>query len=251
MIAWNRGWKQWRGAGRRYTRPNGVHINFWRTFSGYIIAKASRNYQPWDIFQSRLRLFGPIEPEIEWIVCTTVTANAITSLSPARGTTHPPRCITIVNSIWIAARLDRTVNYVRMTVRLARICSVDPFEGIAIDWLCILSHSFFPSIAHALSANQKLWEFMRNHHGSFYLLVRFLFRGLFYRTRLEADAFSVASPATLVLIKTKNGHRNLWPLRSFTLPPLAFSFSFPPSLNPSIPRPPIYSRCCAVGSFSC
>lgn len=111
-----------------------------RTFSNCIIAKASRNYRPWDIFQSRLRLSGPIEPEIKWIVCTT----AVTSLSPARRATHPPRCITmIVNSIWIVAKLDKTVNYARMTVRLARICSVDPFERIAIDWLRVLPHSFF------------------------------------------------------------------------------------------------------------
>lgn len=36
-----------------------------RTFSECIIAKAGRNYRPWDIFQSRLRLPGPIGPEIE------------------------------------------------------------------------------------------------------------------------------------------------------------------------------------------
>lgn len=87
-----------------------------------------------------------------------------------------------------------------MTVRLARICSVDPFERIAIDWLFILFHSFFPLdsaciIGRLKRSKTESFEFIRNHRGSCLLLVRFLFRGLFYRTRHEADAFSVIRDA--------------------------------------------------------
>lgn len=74
----NRRWKQWPDAlsrvaprrVRRYTRHTYKFLAARRTFSECIIAKAGRNYRPWDIFQSRLRLSGPIGPEIEWIACT-------------------------------------------------------------------------------------------------------------------------------------------------------------------------------------
>jgi len=99
-----RGWKQWRDAlSRQYMRYTYKFLAARRTFSECIIAKAGRNYRLWDIFQSRLQLFGPIGPEIEWI------ARTVTAI------TRPPRRITIVNSIWIAAKLNGTVNYVRMT----------------------------------------------------------------------------------------------------------------------------------------
>lgn len=202
-----------------------------RTFSGYIIAKASRNYQPWDIFQSRLRLSGPIEPEIEWIVCTTVTATAITSLSPARRTTHPPRCITIVNSIWIAAKLDRTVNYTRMTVRLARICSVDPFERIAIDWLFILFHSFFPLDSACIIGRLKRSKTVRvsNLYAIIADLVFFSFVSFFAVCSIERGTklTLLASSATLALIKTKRTPQSL-AFAVFYSSPACFLFLLPP-----------------------
>lgn len=84
----------------------------------------------------------------------TATATAITA------TRFSPQRITIVNSIWIVAKLDGTVNYVRMTASpRARICRVDPFERIAIDWFHISFSSFCPN--HVRCKENKLIKYCR------------------------------------------------------------------------------------------
>lgn len=146
----------------RYARYMYEFLATYRTFSECIIAKADRNYR--GIFFSHA--FGSPDRsgrKSNEITCTSphrhrhpppATATAITA------TRFSPQRITIVNSIWIVAKLDGTVNYVRMTASSrARICRVDPFERIAIDWFHISFSSFSPN--HVRCKENKLIKYCR------------------------------------------------------------------------------------------